>query len=1089
MIIYDKERQIILDIPVDDESFRYRAVSESGSVTLYYSMTKFVEIPLYSYIDYGGERYTLWMPQNFTKEGSREYEYTVIFGGWGEFLKLVMYKNITMIPEELKVILWGEPWMHLRMLVDCLNDADPEKGWRVGDCIESVRKTISLNHANCYEALQRFADEYKTEFEFEQKTIHLRKVEKFKDEPLALSYGKGKGFVPGTGRASKGEALIKRLRVQGGNRNIETLKYGSPTLLLPKSQTLEYNGRLYKTNADGTYITRADKESDPFPERSIDLGEIYPSRYGTVTEVITIDAENNLYQFVDNTIPANLNFEDYIIEGETMTVIFQSGALVGREFEVKYHHEKRLFEIVPQEYDTFMMPSESLKPSAGGEGKEADTYGVFNIFLPDVYICDNNTKTGASWDMFREAVRFMYDNEDEQYSFTGKLDSLLFKKNWYEIGGRIAPGGYVLFSDDEYQKEGILIRQTGVKDYINDPHAPEIELSNTPVSSPVSNDLGKIEDNEIVNEGRHREALAFNKLRWRDSVERSKMLEKAIDGFSASINPITVSTMHIRIGDEQLQFRFVDSKTNPREVIPKFVMDNGTKMFSAPAVILQHQTLGIDTLSMSHAANEYKYWDITSFPSIYMGDDPSPFYLYVRCSVGGHPGNFLLSKTPMPMEYERDYYFLVGTLSSEWEGARNFETVYGFVDILPGGITVRLIKSHDGFTYFNLAEGEIGGNIRILSGSGYNNLSDKPDLSKYATTTEFGVLSDRIYANVQQINNLTNEVRTAGWITTADGNKLYASIELEDGSVITSLINQTAYGVLIKGSKIDLTGTVTFSSFDAEMQNKINNKANAADLGTMAFEDAVEAAKLGSTIVVGGYLNTDLIKVRRIDAVTGYISGFEIANNRIGMSTEAGSNTGGGLAIYENFFRVGGNSGYVMFGDDVIPSIYGKAFTATGRIVNNAKNTGDSFGYSTANYGLFINVSGGTTNYGIESDAVLKAPAFINTRLKKITFNGTGYDLDFSQANIFMCYATLEINVIMPTEEQVASMFNVKSLPADFGYTFCIKAQYGTKKFTLKEVYDNNDSLKNYTLGQGDAVIILISKTPSFRYQMISNHF
>lgn len=49
----------------------------------------------------------------------------------------------------------------------------------------------------------------------------------------------------------------------------------------------------------------------------------------------------------------------------------------------------------------------------------------------------------------------------------------------------------------------------------------------------------------------------------------------------------------------------------------------------------------------------------------------------------------------------------------------------------------------------------------------------------------------------------------------------------------------------------------------------------------MAFKDAVEYAQLGSTIIVGGYLNTDLIKVRRIDATAGFIGGFTLENGRL----------------------------------------------------------------------------------------------------------------------------------------------------------------------------------------------------------------
>ena len=65
---------------------------------------------------------------------------------------------------------------------------------------------------------------------------------------------------------------------------------------------------------------------------------------------------------------------------------------------------------------------------------------------------------------------------------------------------------------------------------------------------------------------------------------------------------------------------------------------------------------------------------------------------------------------------------------------------------------------------------------------------------------------------------------------------------------------------------------------------------------------------------------------------------------------------------YTHLFRVGGSKGYVMFGDDVIPSSAGGDFTAVGRIVNSAPNLYGTYGFDQANYGLFIDVTGGTKN-------------------------------------------------------------------------------------------------------------------------------
>ena len=104
---------------------------------------------------------------------------------------------------------------------------------------------------------------------------------------------------------------------------------------------------------------------------------------------------------------------------------------------------------------------------------------------------------------------------------------------------------------------------------------------------------------------------------------------------------------------------------------------------------------------------------------------------------------------------------------------------------------------------------------------------------------------------------------------------------MEDGNTLISYINQAATSTTIHSSKINLEGAVTITALDNELKTKVNNAIARSELGSLAFKDAVEAAQLGSTVVVGGYLNTDLIKVRRIDADAGFVGGFTLENGRL----------------------------------------------------------------------------------------------------------------------------------------------------------------------------------------------------------------
>ena len=1195
--LYNDDKEI--KIEVKDESYSYEAIMEECSLTLYFDYPGYIEIPVGSWCDFYGKRYSLKRDSNFKKNGERNFEYTLILET-GE-ADAMLWKVRHTVDRSIKFSYTAKPHEHLRLLVENLNRRST--GWKVGDCIEGTEKVINYNHTYILDAFNQLAELYETEWQIIEetvegnqiKTIHLRKVEYNKENPLKLSYGKGHGFKVGVGRES-GEIPPEIILVETTDRNIDYSTYGSKYLLLPKNKTIRFDGikfeneegfdstkaRIYKTDADGTCVMRADKELTTAKEDSLDCTAIYPSRVGTVSAVIEVNKKNNFFDFVDKDIPEELNLEDCLIAGESMTVIFQTGMLTGKEFEVKYIHEAkdkkeaRRFEIVPQEIDGITMPEpEVWRPKVG------DTYAVFGMQLPKAYICNDSTQTGASWEAFKEAAKYLYEHEDKAFIFTGTLDGIWAKKRWLEIGGKIVLGGYVDFYDTQFHPEGSLIRMIGIKRYINNPYSPEIELSNEPVSTSVSSDLNKIETNKVEVDIKHKDALQFTKRRFRDAKETMSMLEDALLNFSGSVNPITVSTMQLLVGDESLQFRFVNSKTNPVQVSHNITYNASTRILNAPAGILQHLTLGISSLSSSHKADEYKYWDMAEYNSPALIDPEKKYYLYAKVGKENQAGTFLLSETAIKMELITGYYHLLtGVLNSEYEGSRSFVQLYGFTEILPGRVTTERILSPDGDTYFDLVKSEIGGNIQIKAGSsGLENLSEweaahqeikdaakaakdaadsveglhnyvdgafadglideaeakaiekyintinntkqaieatynklytnvylsgsakvgllnakvtlmgsienlinainaaisdgfttaeeKKDvdskftlfnsayadfntaveeankaiqdklkeysdealqqaiqaledaanaakaaqdaadsvdglhdyvdgafadgiidgaeakaIEKYLNTVKntksaveatysklyvntylegsaktallnakvylFGaidnliaaintaiadgqttieekknvddkftlfnsalasfntaveeankaihdklksysdectadlkVLNTQISAQVTRVDSLTQRIDTAGWITTADGNKIYASKELENGNTLISYINQAAGETTIHSSKINLEGAVTITALHSDLQTMINSKIDRDGLGKLAFEDAVEYAKLGTTIVVGGYLNTDLIKVRRIDADSGFIGGFTIENGRL----------------------------------------------------------------------------------------------------------------------------------------------------------------------------------------------------------------
>lgn len=707
-----------IDILVDTSSYRYTALQNVGTLYLYFASEEFINIPVGAYCIYKNITYYLMDPDDFKKKSSRNFEYTLVMYDIGAILG--KYKCRDIVSKRLKFDYTAKPHEHLQLIVDNLNMRD--SGWKVGECIEAEEKTINYNHIFCSEALPTIANTFKTEYEIDPaiKTIHLRKVEYNKGEPLPLEYGKDKGFVPGLGRSNKdGNRPVTILYVQGGEQNIDFSKYGSKELLLPKNQRLEYEGRAYVSDAEGLYIKRADTTLTDVQEDSLDCSHISPKRVGSVSNVVVSDKEKNFYDFIDNSIPDDLNFEDYVIEGNNMTVIFQSGMLAGsnKEFEVKYVHKERKFLITPQEIDGQIMPNDIYKPNLG------DKYAVFGIQLPDAYICNNSTKEGASWDMFREAAKYLYENEDPKFTFKGELDSIYSKKRWLSIGGKIKLGGYILFKDPQFIPEGIKIRITSIKEYIHRPYSPIIELSNTTTGVTVSSELKKIESNEVKTDNQYKNSIQFTKRRFRDAKETISMLNDALLHFSGSISPISVQTMSLLVGDESLQFRFVNNKTNPTQVEYLVTYDSKKKVLSAPGGILQHMTIGIDTLSSGHKASEYKFWDIEKYTSPTLTETVG-YYLYVKANKNGTTGSYVLSKNAIKLEGVEGYYhFLVGILNSEFEEDRSFVELFGFTEILPGRITTDRIVSSDGLNFMDF----VNNAFRVGNSDSYFDWNTKGD--------------------------------------------------------------------------------------------------------------------------------------------------------------------------------------------------------------------------------------------------------------------------------------------------------------------------------------------------------------------------
>lgn len=874
------DEDILLQVEMDDDSHRFMELMGEHYLSLKFSVPEYVDIPVGAWCEFEGETYTLEDPSKVTVRHLRHYEYAAVFDS--PFKRAGRVKCKDTASGKLKFPLTAKPVEHLQLIVGNLNRNDP--GWTVGDCIDAPEKVVQYNHVSCAEALSAVADAFETEYEVVRKVISLKKVEYGRDNPLAVAYGKGNGLRPGIERSNDDSFPVDTLYVQGGSRNIDISRYGSDELLLPASQSIYYDGekfsdeegfvmskaKLYAASADGRSVSCKSLPSGSGfldNEDSIDLSDIYPQRVGEVSSVTVVDERKNLYDIADSSIPENLDYSDCLIEGETMTVVFQSGMLAGREFEAKYIHDSiagkdaRRFELVPAEMDGYTMPGGNYVPEVD------DKYAVFGMMLPDAYIRDDDTKSGASWDLFREAVRSLWEKGKRVFEVKAELDGIWAKNDWLNIGGRICLGGYLLFSKHAIFEEQMEMRITSVKQYINNPYSPEISFSNGLVSGTKwHSTVGRIDKAEVVIEENRKEAAQYTKRRFRDAQETIAMLQDSMLGFGESINPAAIETMALLVGDRRLQFRFVESAGNPAPVAHSVVWDKDFSVIRAEAGVIQHLTLGIDSISPSHSADEYTYWSLPEYVSPPLTDGTKKYYLYAKVSKTAGTGEFYLSEDGIAFDGIAGYYhLLVGILNSEYLGERSWVSLYGYTEILPGQISTEILKDPQGRLVIDLAAGTITGPVKFTSGSsGLENLEEWTEKqgqinSALEKAQEAIGAANEASQDIQDLESTVNGAFRDGVISEAEAiaiskyvnqvNESYADL----AATYDSLYANPYLGLVPGGRQslqsamdsVRLKKTALLSAISAAISDwkATEEEAAAVDSAFSAYSDAVSAFK------------------------------------------------------------------------------------------------------------------------------------------------------------------------------------------------------------------------------------------------------
>lgn len=840
-------------------------------------------------LDVFGRVYRMNRLPRMQKNGNRLFTYEIEMEGIQYDLMRASYDlTIDTTSNQLQDVQADSLTGNLRRFADVLisnaNRVFPGK-WAVGECPATGDKTLAFGESdNCLAVLQRLCQEFDTEFEIEQSggvnTVNLKKVGQI--FPHTFRYGKGNGLYSLERQNVSSANIITRLKVYGASKNI-THKYRAHRLCLPgKSKGESY---IEKPEAVGMFgVWEATKFFD----------DEYPKQKGTVTGVFS----DSVLKFTDSAMSFDLNEKEadgkttkYLIAGSAAKVHFNSGNLSGYEFEVsEYDHASKTFTLKAYKDDrgeTFPSTTSTAFQFAVG-----DEYKLLDIAMPQPIVDAAEASLAAAGEKYytqnsQPKVQYALDIAEE---FLKSLSGL------GTVANIVMVGDYVPIQDADIGVNKSVRVQAFSRDLLH-PYRYSLTLSDTVTTSITNRVISELIDVEKIISINNLKDPRRSRASWRSSREILSMIFDPEGHYYADkIKPLSIDTIALTVGAKSMQFGLTNTVFHPN-------YGGNKNVIKVKGGVLTHYTIGSSARSWTLADNT------TTFES-----DSQAYYIYAKCQRTGSAGSVIFSKEQIKAEQDPAYYhFWIGVVNSVDLDikARTLALMYGFTFISGRYISTGRIQSADGATYFDLDEGVISGNISIMAGStGYENLTDKPNLTVYKTKAEFNVFANQISGQVSAIrtqgqstkedlakldawskqehtnvlnriqsldDNMIYKMQTAGFITTSQGNALYASAKDMNGNYISSLITQTPSAINLLSRNINLSGNVTFTNFQSSVNNSLSQKQGKNDVFDMN-----NARINGQTVIEGGFIKTSLINTRNLVVSGGArIGSFRIQEGKL----------------------------------------------------------------------------------------------------------------------------------------------------------------------------------------------------------------
>lgn len=694
-----------------------------------------------------GSKYTLNAMPEPTKEGEHQYKTDLTFEGIQYKLIDVQYRNKDVLGNNTSgsFTLMADLALAMQVLINCLNSHAKAEGsgevWMLGDCPNTEYKELTFSNENCLAVLQRMCGEdlFNIEFEIEplgnkQYKLHLRKAGSV--FPATFTFGKGGGVYELKRKNVDSKNVVTRLYVEGGTRNITT----------------KYRNGAQRLRLDGESYIQQEKPvaAMGIKEGAKQFDDIYPHRKGTVTA-----AGASIFEFVDSSM-FDLNKKDsegnteYLQDNTPAKVKFLTGGCAGYELEItKYDHATKTFKVKAYEDSRgWKIPSQDSEAYRIAKG---DTYVLLDIIMPhDPYVTD------AEKELLEQGTKYYEKNSQPRVEYELTIKSLYLKRKFGADGTVVNlfnVGDYITIRDAEIGVDKAIRIKEFTRNASTDPYDYKVTLSDVVEVSIIERLISdQIETDKII-EINNLTDLAKARANWRTTQELLNMVFDGEGYFDPThIKPSSIETMMLSVGSRASQFVLQNIVITANSI-------SGNK--PNPNLITIQSNGGV----LIHYAIEDKdrSWSIQG-GSVTLTTDGA-YYVYARCAKAGSTGSIIISQSKINVDDGNsagNYHFVIGVISSIFNGYREVTLTYGATRITGRTINCGRIESIDKKTYFDLDNGEIGGKIRFTSGNGTDRLVSELEGDVNGHTQDLNALTSAVGSQGETLNGLTERVGEQG---------------------------------------------------------------------------------------------------------------------------------------------------------------------------------------------------------------------------------------------------------------------------------------------------------------------------------------